>query len=243
MMTVVTHVRLKTGCEPDWDAAMRERLSAAQERPGWIGGQLLIPLDGHNKRTVIGTEGSGLPEGAVWPVVVVVLGVMGQHGCGMPLVDDQEAVEEFAADRPDKAFGGRIRPRCTHRRLDDPDVDGGEDGVERGGELVVSVSDEEPEAAVGVIEVHEQIAGDLGEPGAGRMGGDAQDVHTAGGVLDNEERVSRCRAIVSTWNRSQARIAWACARRNCAQVGPARRGAGSIPAAFRILQTVEAPIR
>jgi antibiotic biosynthesis monooxygenase (ABM) superfamily enzyme len=55
MMTVVTHVRLETGCEPDWDAAMRERLSAAQERPGWIGGQLLIPLDGHNKRTVIGT--------------------------------------------------------------------------------------------------------------------------------------------------------------------------------------------
>ena len=48
------------------------------------------------------SEGSGLPEGAVWPVVVVVLGVLGQHGCGMQLVDDQEAVEEFAADRPDK---------------------------------------------------------------------------------------------------------------------------------------------
>ena len=58
MMTVITHVRLKTGCEPDWDIAMRERLSAAQERPGWIGGQLLIPLDGHNKRTVIGTWAS-----------------------------------------------------------------------------------------------------------------------------------------------------------------------------------------
>ena len=58
MMTVVTHMRVKTGCEPDWDAAMRERLSAAQERPGWIGGQLLIPLDGHNKRTVIGTWAS-----------------------------------------------------------------------------------------------------------------------------------------------------------------------------------------
>lgn len=48
--------------------------------------------------------------------------------------------------------------------------------------------------------------------------------------------------IVSRWNRSQARIAWACALRNCAQVGPARRGVGSIPAAFRIFQTVEAPI-
>ena len=48
--------------------------------------------------------------------------------------------------------------------------------------------------------------------------------------------------LVAHWNRSHAKIAWACARRNCAQVGPARRGAGSIPAVFRIFQTVEAPI-
>jgi hypothetical protein len=41
---------------------------------------------------------------------------------------------------------------------------------------------------------------------------------------------------------SQAKIACACARRNCDQVGPARRGAGSIPAVFRIFQTVETPI-
>lgn len=55
MMTVVTHVTLKAGSEPEWDAAMRDRLSAAHGRPGWVGGQLLIPLDGHNKRAVIGT--------------------------------------------------------------------------------------------------------------------------------------------------------------------------------------------
>ena len=34
----------------------------------------------------------------------------------------------------------------------------------------------------------------------------------------------------------------ACARRNCDQVGPTRRGAGSIPAALRIFHTVEALI-
>jgi len=55
VMTVVTQVALKSGCEPEWDAAMRDRLSAARGRPGWVGGQLLIPLDGHNKRSVIGT--------------------------------------------------------------------------------------------------------------------------------------------------------------------------------------------
>jgi hypothetical protein len=71
-----------------------------------------------------------------------------QHRCGVSLVDDQGAVEEFAADRADEALGDRVRPWCPYRCLDDLDVDGGEDGVEGGGELAVSVSDEEPEAAV-----------------------------------------------------------------------------------------------
>ena len=50
-----------------------------------------------------------MAEGAVWPVAVVVLGVRGQHGCGVPLVDDQASVEEFAADAADDAFGMRWR--------------------------------------------------------------------------------------------------------------------------------------
>ena len=55
MMTIVTHLTLKEGTEPEWDAAMRERLIAARDRPGWIGGQLLIPLDGLNRRVIVGT--------------------------------------------------------------------------------------------------------------------------------------------------------------------------------------------
>ena len=100
----------------------------------------------------------------------------------MRLVDDQEAVEQFAADGADEAFGDRVRSRCAHRRLDDLDDDGG-------GELVVVVADQEPERPVGVVEVHEQVAGLLGQPRSGRVRGDAQDVHSAGGVLDDEERV------------------------------------------------------
>ena len=41
----------------------------------------------------------------------------------------------------------------------------------------------------GVLEIHDQVAGLLGEPSAGWVSGDAQDVHPAGGVLDDEERV------------------------------------------------------
>jgi hypothetical protein len=53
---------------------------------------------------------------------------------------------------------------------------------------------------------------------------------------------ARCRVMVSIWNKSQARILCAWARRNSVQEGPARRGAGSIPALCRIFQIVEAPI-
>jgi heme-degrading monooxygenase HmoA len=55
MMTIVTHVTLKQGSEPDWDTAMRERLAAAASRSGWIGGQLLMPLDRLNRRVIVGT--------------------------------------------------------------------------------------------------------------------------------------------------------------------------------------------
>ena len=37
--------------------------------------------------------------------------------------------------------------------------------------------------------IHEQVARLLGQPRAGRVGGDAEQVYPAGGVLDDEERV------------------------------------------------------
>lgn len=55
MMTIVTHVTLREGAEPEWDAAMRERLAAASGRPGWVGGQLMMPLDKLNRRVIVGT--------------------------------------------------------------------------------------------------------------------------------------------------------------------------------------------
>ena len=55
MMTIVTRITLKEGAEPAWDTAMRERLTAVRELPGWIGGQLLIPIDHLNQRVIVGT--------------------------------------------------------------------------------------------------------------------------------------------------------------------------------------------
>ena len=55
MMTIVTRVTLKPGSEPQWDAAMRERLAAAPQHRGWISGQLVRPVDASNERVIIGT--------------------------------------------------------------------------------------------------------------------------------------------------------------------------------------------
>ena len=102
---------------------------------------------------------------------------------------DQEVVEAFPAQGADEAFRDRVRPRCPDRGADDPDVGAGEDGVERGGELAVPVADQEPEPVGAVAEVHEQVAGLLGDPGPGGVGGDPGEVHAAAVVLDHDEDV------------------------------------------------------
>jgi hypothetical protein len=53
-----------------------------------------------------------------------------QHACGVSPVDDQDSVEQYAADGADEAFGDGVRPWCPHRRSDDSDVHAGDDGVE-----------------------------------------------------------------------------------------------------------------
>ena len=82
-----------------------------------------------------------------------------------------------------------VRTWRSNRSLGHLDPRASQDRIEHSGELGVAVTDEEPAASSGVIEVHDEGAGLLGQPGAGRMGGDAEDVDLAGGVFDDEERV------------------------------------------------------
>jgi hypothetical protein len=63
-------------------------------------------------------------------VIVVMALVLTKHGGGVSLVDDREAVEEFAAEGADEAFGDGVGPPSSYRRLDDLDVGRGEHGVE-----------------------------------------------------------------------------------------------------------------
>ncbi|WP_413106208.1 hypothetical protein [Streptomyces sp. Inha503] len=107
----------------------------------------------------------------------------------MPFTGDQESVGALGTDCAYPSFGERVGPWALRRSRDDGCAVAGEDGVEGGGELAVPVPDEEPEASGPVAEVHEQVAGELRDPPAGRAGGDAQDMDTPGGDLHNEEDV------------------------------------------------------
>ncbi len=55
MMTIVTHVRIKPGQAPAWDAIFRERVPAAKGQPGFVGVQVCTPIDKMNERMIIGT--------------------------------------------------------------------------------------------------------------------------------------------------------------------------------------------
>jgi heme-degrading monooxygenase HmoA len=55
MMTVITEITIEPGQEPKWDETFRTRYQDVKGQPGWLGMQLLIPLDAPNKRLVVGT--------------------------------------------------------------------------------------------------------------------------------------------------------------------------------------------
>ncbi len=86
-------------------------------------------------------------------------------------------------------FGERVCLRGADRGEDGLGADRGEDVVEAGGELRVSVSDEESHPLSSVLEIGGEVAGDLGDPGAVRVGGDAENWHDASFDLDHEQHV------------------------------------------------------
>lgn len=55
-MTVITHHVLRDDvAAKEWDATMYDRLAAARDQPGWIGGQLLRAVNDRTLRSIVGT--------------------------------------------------------------------------------------------------------------------------------------------------------------------------------------------
>jgi hypothetical protein len=64
-----------------------------------------------------------------------------------------------------------------------------EDGVEQVRVFAVAVVDQTLDGAARVFDIHDEVAGGLGDPGGAGMGGGGEDAGAAGGVLDGGQDV------------------------------------------------------
>jgi len=54
MESVITRVVVHGGSAADWEAVMRDRMTAAETSPGWIGGSILTPEGDADARVIVG---------------------------------------------------------------------------------------------------------------------------------------------------------------------------------------------
>jgi hypothetical protein len=135
---------------------------------------------------------------------------------------------------------------------------GGEDGVERGGELRVPIADQEPEPADTVVNGHNQVAGLLGHPRLHWVRRHPEHMDLAGGDLDHKQHVQpfeqhgvhgeagpppahpwpalggtaatrRPSAAAPGQHRRAAGCSTRCWPQSCTRAGTARRGRGGSP--------------
>src|ERR1039457_3959476 len=130
-----------------------------------------------------------LVDALMGPGGVVMLLVLGQDGAQVRLVQDQGPVEELTVQGANKVLADRVHPRRLHGGAHDGGAGGLEDGIEGRGEVRAAVPDQKTDVPEPLAEVKGQVAGLLHRPHAGRVGGDAAEVHPAGAVLDEYQHV------------------------------------------------------
>jgi hypothetical protein len=122
-----------------------------------------------------------LSHGLVRTVGVVMGFEFAQEAAEVTLVPDEGAIQEFVAAGLHPSLRDRVHARGADAAEGDLDAGVGEDPVEQGGELRVSVADQVPRLGVGIVEVHDQILRGLGDPGRVRVRGGSEDADAAGG--------------------------------------------------------------
>ena len=120
---------------------------------------------------------------------VVVGLVLGQDRPQVSLAEDEHPIGDLGPGGEHEPFGKGVCPRTSGRDLHCLDTGGGEDRVERIGELPGAVADQEAEVCGAVPEVHQEVADLLGGPLAVWMGGDPEDMNVAGADFDDEQAV------------------------------------------------------
>jgi hypothetical protein len=158
-------------------------------------------------------KGSCGMQGAVGSVVVVTRFEFAQGVQQGGLVKDEGAVEEFGAAGSDPAFYDRVHPWYADPGRDRGDAAVGNNRIDGGGVVAVSVPDEGGHAGVGVLQVHDQVPGHLRNPGCGGVCGGAEDADATGGVFDDGKDEQPCPVRVKVAMKSAASRACAWLRR------------------------------
>src|ERR1039458_9973111 len=120
---------------------------------------------------------------------VVMPDVVAKDCFEMMTAKNERPVEALFSDGSHETLCIRVRTGRSHRCLDHLDTFGGEHLVEAGGELCVAVRDEELKGPTLLGEIPCEVAGNLGDEGAGRMIGDPEDVDYAALDLDDEQHI------------------------------------------------------
>jgi hypothetical protein len=116
----------------------------------------------------------------VGTMALVVLEVAVQDANQLSTPRDQKMIEALLAYAANPALGDGVGVRRLDRRQDDLGTDRTPDVVEGPGELAVSVAEQAPDDGGLLIERGGEVAGLLGDPGTGGVGGDAGEVKPAG---------------------------------------------------------------
>lgn len=136
-----------------------------------------------------------------------------------------------------------IRSQCVGfgglwRTLEDAQARVGEDRVEGFGELAGTVADQE--LGVRRVGVHEEVAGGLGGPFARGVGGDAEQVSAATAVFEQDQGVDAFEVDGVDVEKVDGDDVFCLGGQELLPCWSAAARGGSIPAWFRMFQTVEA---
>ncbi len=147
----------------------------------------VVALDGAHRGRGDGGLGNLQPEAPVRPRPVVVVDVHVQHPFELAVGNDEQVVEAFGSQALDPALGVGVCSRRSDWGADRGDAFAAQHFVEGGGELGITVTDQEADLPGGVVEVEDQVACDLGHPQIVGVRRDPKEVHYPRVDVDHKE--------------------------------------------------------
>jgi len=122
-------------------------------------------------------------------VGVVVIDVDLKYVFEVAATTDQGPVQTLTPDGADETLGVRVGSRREYRCADHPKAFAAEHLVEGAAEFRVAIAHQEPTSPELLAHRHEQIAGLLGDPGAGWPDRATSKLHPARVELDEEQHI------------------------------------------------------